>query len=360
MKLKCCLACGSKNLHLVLDLGKQPLANNYGETKKYPLATNGCCDCGHMQLTYSVSPKKLYSHYLYESGTSQTLKDWFESFASRLTRSNLLDIASNDGSFLRAVKKVQYANGKLKCDLQGIDPAENLIPDDIPTRLGFFGEDTTFNRRFGIITAFNVIAHTPDPLSIMKGIKNNLKPGGIAYVMTSQGNQLDTGQFDTIYHEHHSYFTKNSMRRLVQRAGLEVEDISYEPIHGGSMLTTIRNWSAMPDEFVNFRNKATTVIDTAKSFEPKYRMVAVGAAAKGVVFLNATGLKPEVVADEAKLKWGHTIPGTDIPVVSLKELVSYDEPLTIVYLAWNFEKELKAKVKKLRPKHKDEHVRFFK
>lgn len=359
MKLKQCLACGGKNLHLVLDLGKQPLANNYGEKKKYPLATNGCYDCGHMQLTYSVSPKKLYSHYLYESGTSQTLKDWFESFASRLTRSNVLDIASNDGSFLRAVKKVLYTDGVLDCDLQGIDPAENLIPDDIPTRLGFFGENTTFSRKFGIITAFNVIAHTPNPLSIVKGIKNNLKPGGVAYIMTSQGRQLETGQFDTIYHEHHSYFTEESMRRLVQRAGLEVEDISYEPIHGGSMLTTVRTWSSMPDDFVDFRNKATDVIDRAKSFQPKYRMVAVGAAAKGVVFLNATGLKPDVVADEAEIKWGYTIPGTNIPIVSLKELSSYDEPLTIIYLAWNFYDELQKKVKKLRPRKRDEHVRFF-
>lgn len=88
-------------------------------------------------------------------------------------------------------------------------------------------------------------------------------------------------------------------------------------------------------------------------------MVAVGAAAKGVVFLNATGLKPEVVADEAKLKWGYNIPGTDIPVVSLEELATYDEPLTIVYLAWNFYDELHKKVKKLRPRKRDEHVRFF-
>ena len=350
MKLKRCLACGGKNLHLVLDLGKQPLANNYGETKKYPLATNGCYDCGHMQLTYSVSPKKLYSHYLYESGTSQTLKDWFDEFADKHAVGRVLDIASNDGTFLRSCKAVG-------CEVQGIDPAKNLIPDDIPTVCGFFGEKSKLGK-FDTITAFNVIAHTPNPLSIMKGIKNNLAKDGVAYIMTSQAFQLLTGQFDTTYHEHHSYFSLESMHRLIERAGLRLFRHEYQHIHGGSYLYVVKhNYSK--DFFDEYAEIAQEVIEQAKTFKPKHRMVAVGAAAKGVVFLNATGLKPEVVADEAKLKWGYNIPGTDIPVVSLEELATYDEPLTIVYLAWNFYDELHKKVKKLRPRKRDEHVRFF-
>lgn len=343
-----CLACGGKNLHLVLDLGNQPLANNYGETKKYPLATNGCYDCGHMQLTHSVSPKKLYSHYLYESGTSQTLKDWFDKFAKKNAVGRVLDIASNDGTFLRSCQK--YATS-----VQGIDPAKNLIPKDIPTVCDFFGKNTKLGS-YDTITAFNVIAHTPDPLSIMQGIKNNLNLGGVAHVMTSQGDQLLTGQFDTIYHEHHSYFTENSMRVLAARAKLEVVDVTTESIHGGSKLYSLVNTGTA---LKVFQYLSESIIDKAKDFEPKHRLVAVGAAAKGVVFLNATRLKPEVVADEASIKWGHTIPGTDIPVVSLDELATYNEPLTIIYLAWNFYDELQKKVKKLRPRKRDEHVRFF-
>lgn len=351
MKLKRCLACGGKNLHLVLDLGKQPLANNYGETKKYPLATNGCYDCGHMQLTYSVSPKKLYSHYLYESGTSQTLKNWFDDFAEKYARGTVLDIASNDGTFLRSCKAVG-------CEVQGIDPAENLIPDDIPTICAFFDENSAIGK-FDTITAFNVIAHTPNPLSIMKGIQENLAKDGVAYIMTSQAFQLFSGQFDTTYHEHHSYFSVESMNILIERAGLRLFRHEYQDIHGGSYLYVVKhNYSK--DFFDEYAEIAQEVIDEAKNFKPKHRMVAVGAAAKGVVFLNATGLKPEVVADEAEIKWGYNIPGTEIPVVSMKELSTYDEPLTIIYLAWNFFDELQKKVKKLRPRKRDEHVRFFK
>ena len=354
MKLRRCLACGSKKLTKVLDLGKQPLANNYGESKKYPLVLNGCHECGHGQLSVSVSPKKLYSHYLYESGTSETLKKWFDKFAKKnidqLT--TVLDIASNDGSFLRACKKYTTM------PLQGIDPAKNLVPDDIPTKCAFFNKKTKLGS-YSVITAFNVVAHTPNPLGVLLGIKNNLAPFGKAFIMTSQASMYDTGQFDTIYHEHHSYFTPESMMRLVQRAGMQVTDITYEPIHGGSMLTTIRD--NRMQNFDWFSEKANEVISKVKNAPPSaQKVVAVGAAAKGVVFINATGFKPEVVADEASIKWGHTIPGTDIPIVSLKELASYDEPLTVVILAWNFYDELVKKVKKVRPRKKDNFVRFFK
>ena len=144
---------------------------------------------------------------------------------------------------------------------------------------------------------------------------------------------------------------------LARRAGLKVINISVQDIHGGSLLFTLKH--AGRSKFNLFTRKAEAVIKEAKSFVPKYRMVAVGAAAKGVVFLNATGLKPEIVFDEAKLKWGYDIPGTEIPVDDLRKLADYDEPLTIVILAWNFYEELSRKIKALRPGKKDEIVSFF-
>jgi hypothetical protein len=348
-RMRRCLACSSKNLRKVIDLGKQPLANNYGQKKKYPLATKGCFDCGHMQLTHSVNPKTLYSHYLYESGTSKTLNDWFKKFAKKNIKGSVLDIASNDGSFLRACKP--YA------DVLGIDPAKNLVPQDIPTITGFFSNKTQLGK-FDRITAFNVVAHTPNPLSIVQGIKNNLTYDGLGYIMTSQTEQMKKGQFDTIYHEHHSYFTPHSMRVLCIRAGLEVVDQHTEPIHGNSLMTVVR--LPRTSELVDFSLKAKQVISRASKFKPKHRMVGIGAAAKGVVFINATGLKPELVMDEAVIKQGHTIPGTDIVIVSIDKLQNFHEPLTIVYLAWNFRDELERKVRKLRWKYNDQHIGFFK
>ena len=348
-----CLACGQKDLFEVLDLGKQPLANNYGETKKYELKIMGCANCDHAQLSKFVNPKKLFSHYLYESGTSETLRKWFEDFATGITalygQGTILDIASNDGTFLRECKKQGWT-------VMGVDPAENLKPKDIPTMTEFFGEHSELGK-YDVITAFNVVAHTPNPLSIMKGIRKHLKPGGRAFVMTSQGSQFDTGQFDTIYHEHHSYFTPTSMATLVTRAGLELVDVTVQPIHGGSLLFEIANNHV---DFDNFARKALKVIDAAKKLKADGKMVGVGAAAKGVVFLNATGMQLAYVMDEAELKWGHNIPGTDIPVVSPQVLADDPEDLNIVVLAWNFYDELVSKVKKLRPNKNDKFTRFFK
>lgn len=349
MKLRNCLACGRDNLFEVINLGYQPLANNYGEKKKYPLVLNACKDCDHAQLSVSVSPKKLFSNYLYESGTSNTLKDWFWNFARNRVRGVVLDIASNDGTFLRACQQLGH-------EVLGIDPAENLTPTDVPTVVDFFGKDSRLGK-FDTITAFNVIAHTPDPLSIMVGIRENLTPNGSAWVMCSQGSQFTEGQFDTIYHEHHSYYSQYSMYALVQRAGMVITSVSIEPIHGGSMLFEIRHRPYI--DFDKYRQDVEDVIAEAKEFKPNNRMVAYGAAAKGVVFLNATGLKPEFVVDEAQIKWLHNIPGTDIQIVAPEELIDIREDLTILILAWNFYDEIVAKIKKIRPNNKDEFVRFF-
>lgn len=348
MKLRNCLACGRSNLFEVIDLGYQPLANNYGDKKTYPLVLNACEDCDHAQLSVSVSPKKLFSHYLYESGTSDTLKDWFWDFARNRVRGVVLDVASNDGTFLRACQQLGH-------EVLGIDPAKNLIPSDIPTVVDFFNKDSRLGM-FDTITAFNVIAHTPDPLSIMVGIRENLMPNGSAWVMCSQGSQFTEGQFDTVYHEHHSYYCQNSMNALVQRAGMIITNVSLEPIHGGSLLFEIRHRPYI--DFDRYSQDVEDVIAEAKNFYPKNRMVAYGAAAKGVVFLNATGLKPEFVVDEAEIKWGYNIPGTEIPIVSPEALL-VEEDLTIIILAWNFYDEIVAKIRNLRPNNNDEFVRFY-
>ncbi len=349
MKLKRCLACGGKKLSQVLDLGKQPLANNYGESKRYPLILNACKDCDHAQLSISVSPDKLFKHYLYESGTSNTLREWFKKFAQERVQGDVLDVASNDGTFLKYCKRYGHS-------VQGIDPAENLTPKSIPTRVEFFDEDTRFDKQFDTITAFNVVAHTPNPLSIMRGIRSNLTTTGTAWVMCSQGAQFETGQFDTIYHEHHSYYSIRSMTALANRAGLCIVNVTIEPIHGGSLLFEMRKLNDI--DFERYQDDVADVIAEAKDFYPRSKLVAYGAAAKGVVFLNATGLKPEFVVDEAGLKWGHTIPGTNIPIVS-PEALKTSEDLTIIILAWNFADEIVAKIKKLRPKNNDQFVRFW-
>ena len=170
-----CLACGSAELELALDLTTQPLANNYikdiASEESYPLAVNRCTHCCHLQLTHVVNPEIIYKNYLYVSGTSKTYLDyleWFARFAREYSThwpSTVLDIGCNDGSQLDAFKK-------LGLDTYGIDPAENLYPTSSANHTiwcDFFGTDLakTIGRTFDIIVAQNSFAHNPDPLSIL-------------------------------------------------------------------------------------------------------------------------------------------------------------------------------------------------
>jgi len=344
--MKRCLACDGENLKLVLDLGKQPLANSYDNDGLYPLALNACEDCNHAQLTESVQPKELYTNYYYVSGTSNTLKQWFADFAERFDPvGDILDVASNDGSLLLEFRKRGW-------ETLGVDPAKNLDTQGIVTIHDFFGEDWNFgNKKFDIITAFNVVAHGPDPLSILKGIYNNLKDDGEAYVMTSQCKMFENGQFDTVYHEHHSFFNLHSFQTLANRAGFT--DISYtiEPIHGGSYLFKLTK----DDNYVEFPVKRPDYegfVDKVGQIRP-YKIVGYGAAAKAVVVINSLGQKLDYVVDDAPLKIGKKIQGTDIPIVSPDYMAEDNDNLIIIVYAWNFLPEIKRRIRELRPDRDD-------
>ncbi len=345
-----CLACDSSDLKLCLNLGEQPLANNYDSHEKYPLEILYCGKCWHAQLSYFVDPEKLYRNYYYVSGTSNTLREWFADFANRFYKPRVvLDVASNDGSLLKEFQKKGW-------EVYGVDPAENIDTNGVPTLHDFFNEDSKLGK-FDLITAFNVLAHVPDPLSILKGIYNNLKEDGTAYVMTSQAYMFKNGQFDTIYHEHHSYFSPHSFQTLANRAGFT--DISYtvEPIHGGSYLfklTKNKNKTKLEGERPDFEGFKAKV-DTIKP----YKIVGFGAAAKGVVVINALKQKLDYIVDEAPLKIGKNIPGTDIPIVNT-DFLAYDSAnLIIIVYAWNFFDEIVDKIKKLRPNKDDVIVRYW-
>lgn len=161
---KCCLACGNTNLKTVLDLGDQPLANEYHKgcqtQNKFPLKLNLCESCFHLQLSHTVNPDLMFKHYLYVSGTSKTGRDYFKSFAKKTLEyfpkaKTVLDIASNDGSQLDYYKE-------LGLQTYGIDPATNLYEG--ATSRGhnvvcdYFNSNSVdkFNTKFDIITAQNV------------------------------------------------------------------------------------------------------------------------------------------------------------------------------------------------------------
>jgi 2-polyprenyl-3-methyl-5-hydroxy-6-metoxy-1,4-benzoquinol methylase len=178
------------------------------------------------------------------SGTSETLDNYFESFSEAIIsrfgqKKKILDIGSNDGSFLQKFVETTWLT-------LGVDPAVNLVPEsaakNVTTVPAFFDEriSSLLTNDFDVIVAMNVFAHTSNPLEILNGINRCLANSGRAFIQTSQANMFNTGQFDTVYHEHISFFSVRSMKALLERANLSLVNVSIVPIHGMSYLWEIR------------------------------------------------------------------------------------------------------------------------
>jgi 2-polyprenyl-3-methyl-5-hydroxy-6-metoxy-1,4-benzoquinol methylase len=390
-----CLACGGSHLEPTLDLGTQPLANNFRATEnqsgelKFPLAINRCTHCNHLQLTHAVDPAIIYTNYLYVSGTSQTYLDymkwyaWFvrEQFAYWPT--TVLDIGCNDGSQLDAFKSAQF-------ETFGVDPAENLHPVSSAKHsvvCGFWNQDTVAQfdgKTFDVISTQNAFAHIPDPVTYLKLAADCLRHDGKIFISTSQADMVLNGEFDTIYHEHISYYNAASMKALAERAGLYLVDVHKTPIHGTSYIFVlskrqhnvrkIENILAMESAqglqtaqtYTNWakdvRELLIKLLDQVNEYRAyKYRVVGYGAAAKGMTLLNASWIKLDAVIDDNPLKQGTWCPGTDIPVVSSDYIktIPADQPVVFVPLAWNFYTEIKRKIQSIRKNDQDLFLRYF-
>lgn len=387
---KKCLACGSDNLQKSLDLGDQPLANDYRTEPEflntYPLAVNLCLNCYHLQLTHTVDPKEIYSNYLYVAGTSRTLKDysdWFAGYVSeniQRSTNNIFDIGCNDGTQLNSFKQLGF-------NTYGIDPAENIYHESSKnheTICGYFDSETPskVNIELDAIIAQNVFAHNPDPLSFLLNCKKMMQDHTLLFIQTSQADMVLNNEFDTIYHEHISFFNINSIHKLSLRAGINLIDVIKTPIHGNSyvfvfsktitkpfnvsnliamehklqQLETYKKW----EEIVKFNtNELKTAIKKYKS--EGYKIVGYGAAAKGNTLLNYMGEPLDIIIDDSILKQNRYTPGMNIPIRSIDVLHTFDEIDKIVFvpLAWNFFIEISKKIKSVRNNANDKFLKYF-
>jgi SAM-dependent methyltransferase len=368
-KIEKCLCCDSSNLKFVLDLNEQPLANSYLKDKNesedvFPLGTNYCIDCTHIQLTHAVDPDLLFKNYLYVSGTTKTLKDyfdWFVFFTNQYTKGkNVLDIACNDGSQLDAYKKHDYKT-------YGIDPAENLYPlsSKNHTIVCDYLTDESLNKlntKFDIIIAQNVFAHNTYPKEFLEKCKSALNDNGCVFIQTSQADMVQNNQFDTIYHEHISFFSVKSFCALANRAGLNVIDVARTSVHGTSFVFVLsKDKKDKSKEFINKEFELTEEImkqysENCKSiaeqtyakvnelYNEGYKVIGYGAAAKGNTFLNFSKFKLDYIVDDNPLKQELYSPGSRIPIYSPDKLIEESEKICVVPLAWNFFDEIKQKV----------------
>jgi 2-polyprenyl-3-methyl-5-hydroxy-6-metoxy-1,4-benzoquinol methylase len=396
VELKKCLACGSSDLKLTLDLNNQPLANSYKNTKnevqeQFPLAINRCENCYHVQLTHAVKPELMFKEYLYVSGTSNTMKEHFKWFADftieyyeqyEICATTVFDIGCNDGSQLDA-----YRNMNMKT--VGIDPAENLAEKSMfkghDIYVDFFAPNFILNhdKTYDIITAQNVFAHNYDPLTFMLCAKKIMNENSLFFVQTSQADMIMNNEFDTIYHEHISFYNINSMYHLCQRANLHLIDVVKCPLHGNSYVFVIskngirsrpshisnliemeKKIGLLTDEtYVKYAEKCNSVVDDLRkvinSNTGIYKIVGYGAAAKGMTLLNYSGIHLDYIIDDNPLKQGKFTPGSNIEICSIDRLENETLPILFIPLAWNFFNEIKAKIKDKRSNSDDKFCTYF-
>ncbi len=376
---KTCRACGSPELVSILNLGMQPPANafvkteDFGSEEVFPLELFFCRTCTLVQLLHIVSPELLFRNYLYVSSTSPVFKSHFESYASFIFSEYLkpgqlaVDIGSNDGILLKPLKESGAR-------VLGVDPAVDIARratlDGIPTLPHFFSPliAGVVKKRLGtaqVITANNMFAHTDDMDVVLQGVLDLLAPGGVFIVEVAYIKDfLEQSLFDTVYHEHVSYYSVRSLSEMVQIRGFEIIDVIRVETHGGSLRVVMspirdgRKSSSSVNLFLKEEEKAGVGVEsTYHEFAEKVlrnradlinllqnlkdqgkNIIGYGAPAKGNTLLNYCGIGMNLldyIVDDSSFKQGLFTPGMHIPVVSFEKLVTHP-PDYVLILAWNF------------------------
>lgn len=379
-----CIVCGSSEVETFLDLGDTALANKFltqaeltEPERHYPLVVGFCNGCGHVQLTDHVPPSAMFEDYLYVSSASATLAEHLRGLSDVVSErlqlgagDLVIDIGCNDGTLLKGFRRHGVR-------ALGVDPAENLAElfDDpeIARYTGFFDADSAVEIRetYGpasAVTATNTFPHIPDLAGFVKGLDTVLAPGG-AFVLEAHymADILDQVAFDTVYHEHVSYWALGPMTRLFEAHGMQVVHVERLPIHHGQLRAYVqRQGEGEVDSTVNELLEAERAsgidrIETYRAFAERVQglrtelqntladlrsqgaqVVGYGAPAKGNTLLGFLGLGPDdldYIADRSPLKQGRYTPGTHIPVVAPERLLE-DQPEYVVLLAWNFADEV--------------------
>ncbi|HEU4754563.1 MAG TPA: class I SAM-dependent methyltransferase, partial [Armatimonadota bacterium] len=239
------MLCGAP-LRIVLDLGRQPLANALLRTAAEPSPTYplrlGHCGCGHLQLADRVPPRALFTDYVYRTGANRPMVEHFELLAQVLPvwmpqpRTWVCEVGSNDGTFLRALRgsETKHSPGGLKA--VGVDPSsvarevEGTVPKFFSAETA--GELLAEHGPAGAVVMSNVLAHCPDPRVLLAGARDLLPYGGVLVIEVPWARHLT---WDAIYHEHYSFWTATALERLLRTHGFHVERVQQLPIHGGSL-----------------------------------------------------------------------------------------------------------------------------
>ncbi len=381
-----CRLCGTPLKYTFVNLGVSPLANSFLLEEElhrmepfYPLRVYVCEECYLVQLPAACPPEQIFGEYSYFSSYSDSWLKHAEAYAEHVTerfelrRSSLVvEIGSNDGYLLQffAKKGIQVL---------GVEPAGNVakaaMAAGIPTVVQFFSPLTATElvregKEADLLVGNNVLAHVPDLVDFVRGMKLLLGTSGVITMEFPHLMRLvERNEFDTIYHEHLSYFSFMAVERLFADNGLVVFDVEEIPTHGGSLRIYARHVDdtskpvgervrslrdkevetglARLDYYLSFEERVRAVKRSLLQFlieakEERKRIVGYGAPAKGNTLLNYCGIGTDFIdytVDRSPHKQGRFLPGSRIPILA-PETIRETRPDYVLLLPWNLKEEI--------------------
>jgi len=381
-----CRFCQAALSHTLVDLGMSPLCESFLSQEQlnqmepfYPLHVYVCDRCFLVQVEQYVAPDHIFTEYAYFSSYSDSWLRHASSYVDMITArlrlgagNHVVELGSNDGYLL------QYFVAK-GISVLGIEPARNVaaaaVAKGVPSVSRLFGRETARDlvaegHAADLIAGNNVLAQVPDVNDFVAGIAILLKPGGVVTIEFPHLERLmDENQFDTIYHEHFSYFSFSTAERIFAAHGLTLFDVEELPTHGGSLRIYARHAAdaSKPvterahalrarEDLGGFNALARYASFTEQVYETKRRLldflitarrqgksvVGYGAPGKGNTLLNYCGIRTDFLdytVDRNPYKHGKYTPGTHIPIYP-PERITQTRPDYLLILPWNLKDEI--------------------
>lgn len=381
-----CRFCANPLSHTLVDLGMSPLCESYlsGEQLNlmeafYPLNVHVCDQCYLVQLESYVSPEHIFTEYAYFSSYADTWLKHAQAYTHQMIatfgyneNSHVVEVASNDGYLLQ-----YFVAQNIPC--LGVEPAANVaqvaIEKGVPTLVEFFGVECATKlaeqgKQADLLLGNNVLAQVPDLNDFVAGMKILLKSEGVITIEFPHLMCLMAeNQFDTIYHEHFSYFSFITAEKIFAAHGLTLFDVEELPTHGGSLRIYARhesdNSKPVSDRAIALREREIaagfTTMECYANFgeqvkETKRKLleflidakregktiVGYGAPGKGNTLLNYCGIRTDFLdytVDRNPYKQGKFLPGTHIPIYH-PDQISKTQPDYVLILPWNFKDEI--------------------
>lgn len=391
MYKKVCFLCNSKKLKKFLDFGLQPWCNNFIKkkqldlVKKYPLYVNFCKNCSNVQLGYILKKNIMFSDHSYLSGTNYELVYHFKKLSCKILnlfpkkKISILDIGSNDGSFLKNFKNNKNIN------ILGIESCKKI--SNIASRQKVKTVNKFFNYKnalkldnklegFDCIHASGIFFHIEELISATKGIKYILKNDGVFIIQFLYLKKIiEKKHFDQFYHEHLNYYNLGPLERFLNSHDLQIYDAEESSIHGGSVIAyvchkelrkkTKRLLNLLKLEnskkinkfefYLNYKNKIKKLklkfkkrLDFLK--KRNFNIYGIGAPAKSTTLINYYGINNNDIkftVETNPLKIGRYLPNSNIKIVDEKLIkkISFNKDIFLIF-SWNFKKNIIKNYKK--------------